>query len=93
LPKSNYANGHEHEKVQKLNQSTKVKTNKDPALAGLVHQMHPNPSKNINLPKLDKLIGKNSNNYKSPVQLYQERQERNEYRKAAEIDASSLLKI
>jgi serine/threonine protein kinase len=93
LPKSNYANGHEHEKVQKLNQSTKVRPVRDPALAGLggIHHLHANGSKNINLPKLDKIIIRNNiSNYRNPVQHYQER---NEYRKAVNIDVSNLLKI
>jgi hypothetical protein len=50
---------------------------RDPALGGLgIHQLHAyQNNKNINLPKLDKIITKNnSNNYKSPAQLFQERQ-------------------
>lgn len=52
LPKSNYNNGHEYEKNPKLSQSTK---DKNPvSLAN-----YPQP-KNINLPRLDRLILKNS---------------------------------
>lgn len=68
LPKSNYANGHEHEKVQKLSQSTKAKNPREPTIG-----MHPNPSKNINLPKLDKIIVRNNpDKYKTPG-IYQDR--------------------
>lgn len=44
LPKSNYNNGYEYEKVSKLNQSTK---SKNPSLPSSMH-----PAKNVNLPKL-----------------------------------------
>lgn len=48
--------------------------------------MHP---KNINLPKLDKIIVKNSpSNYKIALQ-----QEKNYDRKQSQIDVSNLLKI
>lgn len=51
--------------------------------------MHPNPSKNINLPKLDKIIVRNNpDKYKAP--LYQDRSYE---KKQMEIDVSSLLKI
>lgn len=54
LPKSNYNNGHEYEKVSKLSQSTK---DKNPvSLAN-----YPQP-KNINLPRLDRIILRNAGN-------------------------------
>jgi hypothetical protein len=32
--------------------------------------MHPNPTKNINLPKLDKIIGRNNGgNYRNPSSI------------------------
>jgi len=66
LPKSNYANGYEYEKMTKLSQSTKVKNQRE---VGLI--MNSNPSKNINLPKLDRIIGRNNQvNHKTPAALY-----------------------
>ena len=51
--------------------------------------MHPNPSKNINLPKLDKIIVRNNPaNYRSPP-IY----DKNFDKKQIDIDVSSLLKI
>jgi hypothetical protein len=35
--------------------------------------MHPNPSKNINLPKLDKIIGRNNPNYRNPPSILHEK--------------------
>lgn len=52
LPKSNYKNGIEYEKVPKLSQSTKAK---DPVSLANYPQI-----KNINLPKLDRIILKNA---------------------------------
>lgn len=52
LPKSNYKNGIEYEKVAKLSQSTKAK---DPVSLANYPQI-----KNINLPKLDRIIHKNA---------------------------------
>jgi hypothetical protein len=53
--------------------------------------MHPNPLKNLNLPKLDKIIVRNNpGNYKSPVGIYNEK---GYEKKSSEIDVSSLLKI
>jgi serine/threonine protein kinase len=52
LPKSNYANGHEYEKVTKLSMSTK---DKNP-----VSLAHYPQSKNINLPRLDRIILRNA---------------------------------
>ena len=64
--------------MQKLSQSTKAKNPREPTLG-----MH--PSKNINLPKLDKIIVRNGvANYKN-IPGYEKKQ--------AEIDVSSLLKI
>lgn len=52
LPKSNYNNGHEQQKLQKLSQSTK---DKNPVSLANYPQ-----NKNINLPKLDRIILKNA---------------------------------
>lgn len=52
--------------------------------------MHPNPSKNINLPKLDKIIVRNiGGNYKSP-NIYQAQ---GYEKKQVDIDVSNILKI
>lgn len=52
LPKSNYNNGHEYEKITKLNQSTKEKVP--------YSLKHPPEIRSINLPKIDRLILKNA---------------------------------
>ena len=90
LPKSNYANGHEYEKVAKLSQSTKAKNTRE---MGMV--MHPYPNKNNNLPKLDRVLIRGHGNYKSPVLYHQDRERERGYirRHAADIDVSNLLKI
>lgn len=75
LPKSNYKNGIEYEKVAKLSQSTKAK---DPVSLANYPQV-----KNINLPKLDRIIHKNA-----PVQQYQQ-----ERRDRPQVDIAGMLKI
>ena len=54
LPKSNYQNGHEYEKNTKLSMSTK---DKNPVSLANYPQ-----SKNINLPRLDRIILRNAAN-------------------------------
>lgn len=88
LPKSNYQNGHEYEKVPALSQSTKTKPQQHPQL---LHQ-----NRNINLPKLDRIIVRNNaGNYKSPGMYHQpsyhERVEKE--RKGMNLDVGNLLKI
>lgn len=87
MPKSNYQNGHEH--VQKLSQSTKSKNPREP-VQGMGMHLNSNQSKNINLPKLDKIIVRNNpSNYRNPP-IYQEK---GYDRKQVELDVSNLLKI
>lgn len=87
LPKSNYANGHEYEKNPKLSQSTKARNPKDAVMA-----MHSNPNKNLILPKLDRIVGRNHGKYQVPV-LYQHPKDKAYDKKHTDIDVSSLLKI
>ena len=83
LPKSNYENGHEYEKVPKMNQSTKAKS-QQPSLL--------NQNRNINLPKLDRIIIKNNgNNYKNGGIYHQPSYQERGERKQTNID--SILKI
>lgn len=82
LPKSNYNNGHEYEKVPKLNQSAKTK---NPSQPSSIHQ-----NRMINLPKLDRIIIKNNGNYKNPNGVYHHPNYHNEKK---QIDVSNLLKI
>ena len=79
LPKSNYNNGHEYEKGQKFSQSTKDKN-----IVSLAN--YPKPANNINLPKLDRIILKNSVN-KNIVE------EPRKYEKPHQVDISNMLKI
>lgn len=81
LPKSNYNNGHEYEKVPKMSQSTKAKNPSQPS------NMH--PSRLINLPKLDRIIVRNNNGYKSPSGAYHGSHAHDR----KHIDVSNLLKI
>jgi hypothetical protein len=81
LPKSNYNNGHEHEKMAKLSQSTK---GKDPVTLANYPQI-----KNINLPKLDRIIHKNV--------IHKSNTEEKKYDiqglKSHQVDISNMLKI
>lgn len=89
LPKSNYQNGHEYEKVPKLSQSTKSRNPSKPTIG-----MH--PSKNINLPKLDRIIVRNSGGNHKPMGYhpsYHGRDPSIDKRPQASIDVSNLLKI
>lgn len=70
--------------MPKLSQSTK---SKNPNLPVSMH-----PAKNINLPKIDKIIARNNGSYKSPAGIYHQPNYHNE-RKQANIDVSNLLKI
>jgi hypothetical protein len=81
LPKSNYNNGHEQETNPKLSQSTK---DKNPVSLANYPQ-----SKNINLPKLDRIILKNS------VHKNTEEPRKYEVRslKPHHVDISSMLKV
>ena len=81
LPKSNYNNGHEYEKVQKMSQSSKTKTEKTTIIS---------QTKNINLPKLDRIIGKNNGGYRNvnPSHDYHEKEKKN-----INADMSKILKI
>jgi hypothetical protein len=81
LPKSNYNNGHEYEKNQKLSQSTK---DKNPVSLANYPQ-----SKNINLPKLDRIILKNAVH----KNLEEQKKHDNHGLKAHQVDISNMLKI
>ena len=80
LPKSNYNNGHEYEKVSKLSQSTKAK---DPVSLANYPQ-----SKNINLPKLDRIIMKNAVHKNA-----EEKKHEGQSLKPHQVDISNMLKI
>ena len=83
LPKSNYANGHEYEKVQKLSMSTK---DKNPvSLAN-----YPN-TKNINLPRLDRIILRNAANRN--INHDEPRRHEVVSLKPHQVDISNMLKI
>jgi len=78
LPKSNYNNGHEYEKsTTTMKQMSSIKNKNAMSMnhAGL---------KNINLPKLDRIIVKNNGGYKSPI-LHQADKK--------SVDVSNVLKI
>ena len=86
LPKSNYQNGHEYEKQQKMSLSTKEK---DPvSLAN-----YPN-RRNINLPKLDRMI--KGSHPSQPHNVHPDPPKRHEAPhsiKPHQVDIGSMLKI
>lgn len=85
LPKSNYGNEQEHDKIPKLSQSTKTKNPTNPSL---VH-----PSRHINLPKLDRIIVRNSGNNHKPQHLGAGYHRDRSQARPMGIDVSNLLKI
>lgn len=87
LPKSNYQNGHEYEKNQKLNMSAKGKNEIRPS--GVTNV------KSINLPKLDRILVKGSSSKQNGIHL--QHHERPQHPllqpKASKIDMNEMLKI
>jgi len=80
LPKSNYKNGHEQE-ISKLSQSTK---DKNPVSLANYPQI-----KNINLPKLDRIILRNAANRS----IEEPKKHELHNIKSHQIDISNMLKI
>ena len=99
LPKSNYQNGHEYEKVPKLNQSAKGKNE----IRTSGHYQYGSSSKhnsnnNVNLPKLDRILVKGSqpkNIGLGGIHGHQERERQHPLiqKKASKVDINEMLKI
>ena len=51
------------------------------------------PPRNVNLPRLDRIIGRNSGNHKGVIHNYHERERSNIDRRPVNIDMGNLLKI